>query len=102
MTRIPTPHSPLPIETAQRKTGKVHGDLQVAEAELDLAHEALERQLPPETQQGDVAWALDQSEAVGRKIGQAAEELAEVSELLEEEKAERERLERELRDGRLH
>ena len=88
--------STTPIEYARHKTGKVRDDLQVAGAELGLAHDALEQQLPAETKQGDVAWALGQNEAVEQKLEEAAEELGEVTELLQQESAERARLQRTL------
>lgn len=88
--------SVYPLAHARRKTGDVSKELQVASAELGLAHDALDRHLPPETKQGDVAWAIDQSEVVERKVQHAAQELQEVTELLEKEEAERARLEREL------
>lgn len=90
-------HQPTtPIEYAYRKTGKVRDDLQVAGAELGLAHDALEQQLPAEAKQGDVAWALGQNEAVEQKLEEAAEELGEVTELLQQESAERARLQQTL------
>lgn len=84
------------IEQARQKTGKVQEDLEVASAELDLAHEALERHLPPEVKKGDVEWAVGHGAAVGQKVERAAQELEEVTELLHEEVAERRRLEAEL------
>jgi hypothetical protein len=84
------------IEHARRKTGKVRDELQVAGAELGLAHDALEQHLPHETKQGDVAWAIGQNESVEQKLEEAAEELGEVTELLREEAAERARLQRAL------
>jgi hypothetical protein len=85
-----------PIEQARHVTGKVQEDLEVASAELGLAHEALERHLPPEAKKGDVEWAVGHSATVGQKVQQAAQELEEVTELLHEEEAERRRLEAEL------
>lgn len=71
-------------------------DLQVASAELGLAHDALERKLPPHEKWGDVAWALGQNAVVEQKVQQAAQELEEVKDLLHREEAEIERLEQEL------
>lgn len=87
---------PGQIEQAIEKTGKVQQDLEVAGAEIGLAHDALDRQLPPEAKQGDVAWAIGQNAAVEHKLEQAAGELEEVTELLAEEAAERARLEQAL------
>ena len=89
-----------PIEVAARKTAEVHGELQVAGAELHLTNAALERHLPPEARQGDVAHALAQRETIEGKVVEAADELSVVKELLHEEVAERQRLERELAEAR--
>jgi hypothetical protein len=70
------------LEQARSMTGQVQRDLEVASAELGLAHGALQRELPPQVKTGDVAWAIEQNEAVERKVQQAAEELEEVTELL--------------------
>jgi hypothetical protein len=89
-----------PLDEAKDRADRVQEDLRVAGAELGLAHEALERHVPPEAKQGDVAWAIGQNAAVGRKLGEAAEELEEVTELLQEEKVQRKRLEKELKARR--
>ena len=90
-----------PIEHARRKTGKVREELQVAGAELGLAHDALQQHLPEDTKQGDVAWAIGQNQSVEQKLEEAAEELGEVTELLQKESAERARLQQKLdRSGR--
>lgn len=70
------------LEAAKSRTDQVQRDLEVASAELGLTHGALERQLPPDVKQGDVAWAIHQNKAVERKVQQAAEELEEVTEIL--------------------
>lgn len=85
-----------PIEVARDKTDAVQEDLAVAGAELHLTNTALDRSLPPSAKHGDVGKALEQNSIVQRKVSQAAEELAEVTELLEEEIAERHRLEAQL------
>jgi hypothetical protein len=85
-----------PIEVAKDKTDAVQEDLAVASAELHLTNTALDRSLPQSARQGDVGKALEQNGIVQQKVTQAAEELAEVTELLEEEIAERHRLETEL------
>lgn len=82
-----------PIEIAKDKADSVQEDLAVAGAELHLTNTALDRSLPQSAKQGDVGKALEQNGAVQQKVSQAAEELAEVTELLEEEIAERHRLE---------
>lgn len=72
------------IEAAKSRTEEVQRDLEVASAELGLTHGALERELPPEVKKGDVAWALHQNAVLERKVQQAAEDLEEVTELLEQ------------------
>jgi hypothetical protein len=80
MSQLPT-HT---IDVAKTKTDQVQRDLEVASAELGLTHGALERELPPDVKTGDVAWAIEQNKALERKVQQAAEELEEVTELLEQ------------------
>ena len=74
------------IDQARSKTDQVQRDLEVASAELGLTHGALERELPPGVKKGDVAWALHQNKALEKKVQQAAEELEEVTELLDQAK----------------
>ena len=93
MTKSKQPQPSKPLADARDKTDRVQNDLKVAGAELGLAHDALQEHLPPEAKQGDVAWAISQNAAVGRKLEDAVEELEEVTDLLQEEAAERARLE---------
>lgn len=72
------------IEEASQKTSEVQRELELASAELGLTHGALQRELPPEVKQGDVAWAIEQNAALERKVQQAAEDLEHVTELLEQ------------------
>lgn len=87
---------PKPIVEAKAKTEQVKEELDIAGAELHLSNTALGRSLPPDQKKGDVGKALDQNAVVEEKVIDAAEELHNVKELLEEEIAERHRLEREL------
>lgn len=87
---------PKPIAQAKAKTERVKDELDIAGAELHLSNTALDRSLPPEQKKGDVGKALNQNAVVEEKVIDAAEELHNVKELLEEEIAERHRLEREL------
>ncbi len=80
MSQLPTQH----IEAAKDRTDKVQQDLEVASAELGLAHGALDRSLPASAKQGDVAWAIAQNKILEAKVQRAAEELEEVTELLEQ------------------
>ena len=75
---------PEPLEEARANTDQVQRDLEVASAELGLAHGALERHLPPEHRNNDVAWAIKQNAVLERKVQQAADELEQVTELLEQ------------------
>lgn len=73
------------IEAAKSKTDQVQRDLEVASAELGLTHGALERELPPSVKKkNDVAWAIRQNKVLEEKVQRAAEELEEVSDLLEQ------------------
>lgn len=72
-----------PLEEAREKTEQVQQDLQVASAELGLTHDALDRHLPAEQRNGDVAWAIEQNAALEKRVQQAAEDLEQVTELLE-------------------
>lgn len=75
------------IEKAKQKTGEVQRELEVASAELGLTNGALERKIPPDVkEQGDVAWAIKQNAQLERKVQQAAEDLDEVTELLDQAK----------------
>lgn len=84
-----------PIETARDKTQSVQQELEVVGAELHLTNTALES-LPESARQGDVGKALQQNAAIEEKVQEAAEELEAVTELLEEEVAQRAWLEQEL------
>jgi hypothetical protein len=83
MKQVPNPH----LEAAKSKTDQVQRDLEVASAELGLTHGALERNVPPEHRNEDVAWAIRQNAVLERKVQQAAEELEEVTDLLEQAQA---------------
>lgn len=72
-----------PLQEALEKTEKVQQDLEVASAELGLTHGALDRHVPPEQRTGDIAWAIEQNAALEKKVQQAAEELEQVTEMLE-------------------
>ena len=85
-----------PIRIAKDKPSDVKEELTVVDAELQLTNAALDRCLPADVKQGDVGKALEQNGKVQQKVKQATEDLAEVTELLEEEIGERRRLEAEL------
>ncbi|MEJ5991257.1 hypothetical protein WG902_14740 [Ramlibacter sp. PS3R-8] len=77
---MPTQH----IEAAKNRTDKVQQDLEVASAELGLTHGALDRAIPADARHGDIGWAIAQNQILERKVQRAAEELEEVTELLEQ------------------
>lgn len=85
-----------PIERAAAKTAEVQQELAVAEAELHLTNTVLGRALPDPEKQGDVRKAVEQNSAIEERVGEAAEELQEVRDLLHAEVSERQRLELEL------
>ena len=86
-----------PLYRARQKTSEVREQLEVASAELGLTNAVLEDILPGSVKQSsDVQRALSQNEAIEEKVQEAADELKVVNDLLQEEVAERERLEREL------
>ena len=86
-----------PLYRARQKASKVQEQLEVAGAELGLTNAVLGRSLPDNVKQSrDVQHALTQNEAIEEKVQEAAEELQVVTDLLQEEVAERERLEQEL------
>lgn len=91
------PRMGRPLHRAREKTGKVQQDLAVAGAELGLTNSVLGNQLPESVKRSsDIRRALTQNETIEEKVQEAASELQVVSDLLQEEVAERERLEREL------
>lgn len=85
-----------PIDQAREKTEEVQQGLEVASAELHLTNTALGQHLPDDALHSDVERALAQNVAVEGKVQEAAQDLEAVTNLLEQETAERERLEREL------
>jgi hypothetical protein len=72
------------IKAAKNRTDRVQQQLEVASAELGLTHGALDRSLPATAKKGDVAWAIEQNKILEKKVQRAAEELEEVTELLEQ------------------
>ena len=91
---------PRPMEHAKAKAENVQEELLVAGAELHLANTVLKKSLPEREKKGDVAKALAQQATVEEKVTHAAEELEQVTDLLDEEVAQRQRLENELSRAR--
>jgi hypothetical protein len=97
--RDASPEPASPIDAAARKTVAIRKQLQVAGAELHLTNAALERHLPPDVKRGDIAHALAQRGTIEEKVLEAADELSAVRELLDEEQAERARLQQQLAEA---
>jgi phosphoglycerate-specific signal transduction histidine kinase len=87
------------IEQAKDLNAKVAQDLEVAGAELHLNNTVLDRHLPEASHPDELQRALNQNVALEEKVQDAAADLAEATGLLQEEVAERKRLERELAAG---
>ncbi len=86
-----------PLYRARQKTGELQDQLEIASAELGLTNAVLGHSLPDSVKHSfDVRRALSQNEAIEEKVQEAADELQVVKDLLDEEVAERQRLEREL------
>jgi phosphoglycerate-specific signal transduction histidine kinase len=92
--------SPTPIEEAAARSAQIQQDLLVAEAELQLTNTVLGRAKAPDHHEDDVKKAVAQNVAIEEKVGEAAQDLQEVTELLQAEVCERERLEQELEQSR--
>ena len=86
-----------PLHRAREKTGRIQRQLAVAGAELGLTNAVLDHSLPASIKHStEVQRALSQNDVIEEKVQEAADELQVVTGLLEEEVAQRERLEREL------
>jgi hypothetical protein len=85
-----------PAHEAKARTGQVQEELTLAGAELHLTNTALDKLLPADAKRGEVRKALDENAKVEARVADAAEELEEVTELLEQEILQREALEQEL------
>lgn len=86
-----------PLYHARKQTGEVREQLEIASAELGLTNAVLGDSLPDSVKRSsNVRRALSQNEAIEEKVQEAADKLQVVTDLLQEEVAQRERLEREL------
>lgn len=91
------PRAGRPLHRARERTGRIQHELAIAGAELGLTNSVLGNKLPESVKRSsDVRRALTQNEVIEVKVQEAANELQVVNDLLQEEVAERERLEREL------
>ena len=96
-SQTPAQSSGRPLHRAREKTGRLQRQLAVAGAELGLTNAVLDHTLPASVKHStDVQRALSQNDVIEEKVQEAADELKVVTGLLEEEVAQRERLEREL------
>jgi hypothetical protein len=75
-------HPPEPIEEAASRAAQVQQELAVAEAELHLTNTVLSRALADRDKKEDVRKAVEHNAVIEEKVGEAAEELQEVTELL--------------------
>ena len=103
MARTPKPSAHLVgnrVSSAMSKTEKVQEDIQLAEAELHLANEVVTGNLVAGGSQGDLARAVKHNALVGKKLQDAGEELQVVTDLLQSEEHDRQRLEQDFADYR--
>ena len=92
----PAPVDVPAIVQAKERTEELQQTLEITSAELNLTNTALNRHIPTAPRHDDVDRALEQNVAIETKVQEAAEELAEVSELLAREVIQRRHLERRL------
>jgi len=85
-----------PLERALEQNEAAQGIVEQSAAELVVIHAVLKQEIPDHVQTGDVAYALQRTDELEIKIGDTAQELAQVNEVLAQEIGERVDLEREL------
>ncbi|MES2977528.1 MAG: hypothetical protein V4731_03825 [Pseudomonadota bacterium] len=100
-TSAPTPTTPLdsPLARALDQSDAVQEVVAESAAELLIINTVLSKEIPPPVKTGEVAQALVKTAELESRIGQSAEELAEVNELLKQELSERAELERKLAES---
>ena len=98
MTKIRSPatDSAKPLVKALHQNGSVKETVKQSADELLVISAVLKHGIPDDAQTGDVAQALESTEAIEDKIQTSAEDLASVNKLLENEIDERIALERQL------
>ena len=92
----PTADSAKPLVKALHQNGSVKETVKQSADELLVINAVLKNGIPDHAQTGDVAQALENTEAIEDKIQTSAKDLASVNKLLEHEIDERIVLERQL------
>ena len=87
---------PTPLELALEQNEAAQTVVEQSAAELVVIHAVLKQELPDHAQTGDVAHALQRTDALEMQISETAQELAHVNEVLAHEIIERVDLECEL------
>jgi C4-dicarboxylate-specific signal transduction histidine kinase len=88
-------HTPS-LARARDQSAAIQGTVQDSASELAVINAVLKQELPDALQKGEIAQALQKAEEMEGRIHDAAEDLNEVNQLLEDEIGEREYLERKL------
>jgi phosphoglycerate-specific signal transduction histidine kinase len=89
-------HGTRPLLKALNQNDGVEEVVKQSAYDLLVINAVLKKNIPEQSQMGDLAQALDKTEHIEDKIQESAEELGEVNTLLEHEVDERIALEREL------
>lgn len=89
-------HTTRPLVKALHQNDSVKEVVKQSADELLVINAVLKKNIPEQSQMGDLAQALDKTEHIEDQIQESAEELGEVNTLLEHEVDERIALEREL------
>ena len=87
------------LARALEKNDAIQGTVERSAQELDLVNSVLEKEIPVDVKKGDVAMALEKTAELEDQMQISADELAHVNELLQQEIAEREELEKKLRNA---
>ena len=93
------PHSSAPsapIEKALAQTQETQEKLSAGVNELAVTNAVLQQEVPAEALTGDLALALEKSEALETKVQECVDDLEDVGKVLAEEVARRKRLEEKL------
>jgi hypothetical protein len=87
------------VASAKSTTEKVQEDIQLAEAELHLANVVINDKLAETASDADLARVVSHNEQVEEKLRDAGENLQVVTDLLQSEEADRQRLEQAAREA---
>ena len=88
--------SPTPLERALDQNATVQDTVERSAAELLVINAVLKQEIPDHIQIGEVAQALQKTDALESKISETAEDIAHINQVLAQEIGERVDLEREL------